>query len=128
MASENYLTPSYVLGNIGYTLIIFSMILIYLIIIRKRIFEDNSQVIILFGSLIFITFISWLTVEIPSSYPIGYLIPVPAISMLIAIVFDSRTAFYATITSCLLLAAARGNDFNLLFHLSLQEYLPPSCS
>jgi hypothetical protein len=33
--------------------------------------------------------------------------------MLIAIVFDSRTAFYATITSALLLAAARGNDFNL---------------
>jgi hypothetical protein len=113
MISENYLTPSYVLGNIGYALIIFSMILIYLVIIRKKIFRDNIQLLVLFGSLVFITFISWLTVEIPSSYPIGYLIPVPAIAMLIAIVFDSRTAFYATITSSLLLAAARGNDFNL---------------
>lgn len=113
LVSENYLTPSYVLGNIGYALIIFSMILIYLVIIRKKIFRDNNQIIVLFGSLIFITFISWLTVEIPSSYPLGYLIPVPAISMLIAILFDSRTAFYATITSSLLLAAARGNDFNL---------------
>lgn len=113
LKSENYLTPNYILGNIGYSLIIFSMIIIYLSIIRKKIFKDNVQMIVLFTSLLLAAICAWLSVEIPSNYPIGYLIPIPAISMLIASVFDSRTAFYATITSCLLLAAARGNDFNL---------------
>jgi hypothetical protein len=112
LRSENYLTPNYVLGNIGQAVIIFSILIIYLSVLRKKIFEDNIQLLIFFSSLLSIVFFSWLSVEIPSSYPLGYLVPIPAITMLVAIVFDSRTAFYATVTSALLLAATRGSDMN----------------
>lgn len=112
LRSENYLTPNYVFGNIGQAIIIFSILIIYLSVLRKKIFEDNVQLLIFFSSLLSIVFFSWLSVEIPSSYPLGYLVPIPAITMLVAIVFDSRTAFYATVTSSLLLAATRGSDMN----------------
>ncbi len=110
LRSDDYLTPSYVLGNIGQSMIIFTILIIYLSVLRKKIFQDNVQLIVFFSSLVSIAFFSWLSVEIPSTYPLGYLVPIPAISMLISIVFDSRTSFYATVISTLLLAAARGND------------------
>lgn len=110
LLAASYLTPTYVLGNVGVSLIILLIPLIYFSILRKRIFRDNVQIIIFYSSLLLAALLSWLSVEIPSEFPLGLLIPLPAISMLIAIVFDSRTAFYATITSSLLLAVTRGSD------------------
>lgn len=110
LLAASYLTPTYVLGNVGVSLIILLIPLIYFSILRKRIFRDNAQIIIFYSSLLLAALLSWLSVEIPSEFPLGLLIPLPAISMLIAIVFDSRTAFYATITSSLLLAVTRGSD------------------
>jgi putative nucleotidyltransferase with HDIG domain len=49
--------------------------------------------------------------EINTSLPLQYLIFVPAISMLAAIIFDSRTAFYVTVTLAFLVAGIRGNDY-----------------
>ncbi|HRS02063.1 MAG TPA: HDIG domain-containing protein, partial [Bacteroidota bacterium] len=110
LVAENYLTSTYVLGNIGVSLIIFLIPLVYFSILRKKIFADNIQILIFYSSLILGALLSWLSVEIPSEFPLGLLVPLPAISMLIAIVFDSRTAFYATIASSLLLAVTRGGD------------------
>jgi putative nucleotidyltransferase with HDIG domain len=110
LMAENYLTLSYIIGNIGVSLIKFLIPLVYFFILRKRIFRDNVQILIFYSSLVFSAFLSWLSVEIPSEFPLGLLVPLPAISMLVAIVFDSRTAFYATIASSLLLAVTRGGD------------------
>ncbi len=110
LVAENYLTSTYVLGNMGVSLIIFLIPLVYFSILRKRIFADNIQIMIFYSALILAALLSWLSVEIPSEFPLGLLVPLPAISMLVAIVFDSRTAFYATITSSLLLAVTRGGD------------------
>jgi putative nucleotidyltransferase with HDIG domain len=110
LVAENYLTSTYVLGNMGVSLIIFLIPLVYFSILRKKIFADNIQIMIFYSALILAALLSWLSVEIPSEFPLGLLVPLPAISMLVAIVFDSRTAFYATITSSLLLAVTRGGD------------------
>ncbi len=98
-------------GNIGHSLLILSILFIYLYKIRKRIYSDNVQVMILCGILVFTALLSWLSIEIPSNFPIEYLVIIPAFSMLSAIVFDSRTAFYVTVTMSLMLAGIRGNDY-----------------
>ncbi|MCX6147925.1 MAG: HDIG domain-containing protein [Candidatus Kapabacteria bacterium] len=70
--------------------------------------------------------LSWLSIEIPSEYPIEYLIFLPAFSMLTAIVYDSRTGFYATVTMSLMIAGIRGNDYTtaivMLFSGTLAAY------
>jgi cyclic-di-AMP phosphodiesterase PgpH len=54
---------------------------------------------------------AWVSNQIHSSLPLELLIFIPALSMLVAIVYDSRTAFYTTVTMALLLAGIRGNDY-----------------
>ena len=100
------------LGSIGHSFVVYSILLFYLYFIRKRIFHDNFQFAILSSLLILTAFGSWLTIQIPSKLPIEYFVFLPALSMLAAIVFDSRTAFYSTITMSLMLAGIRGNDYD----------------
>jgi hypothetical protein len=52
-------------------------------------------------------------VRLPVAEPIQYLICVPVASMLLAIIFDSRVAFYGTVTIAFLVGAMRGNDYSI---------------
>lgn len=113
LRSESYLTPSYVLGNIGQAIILYTLLVVYLSILRKKIFFDNLQLTILLSCLVAAGVFSWLSIEISSSYPLAYLVPIPALVMLISILFDSRTAFYVTVISSFQLALTRGNDMPL---------------
>ncbi|MBM2813412.1 MAG: metal dependent phosphohydrolase [Ignavibacteria bacterium] len=99
------------IGSLGHATIIYSILLLYLMLIRRRIFYDNLQLGIISGMLIFISLQAWLSVHIISSFPFEFLILLPAFSMLAAIVFDSRTAFYITVTMSLMVAGIRGNDY-----------------
>lgn len=99
------------LGAMLNVLFIYSIIFIYLIILRKKIFADNLQFGIIHLCLVLVSFLSWLSITIPSKLPLGNIILLPALSILIAIVFDSRTAFYSTVTMAVLVALIRGNDF-----------------
>ena len=101
-----------ILGNLGQTIVIFSILIVYLILIRKRIYRDNIQLGILCRVLILVSLISWLTMQIRTPLPIEYFIFLPGLSMLVAIVFDSRTAFYVTVTMALFVAGVRGNDYD----------------
>jgi cyclic-di-AMP phosphodiesterase PgpH len=99
------------LGTVGHATLIYSFLILYLIFIRKRIFYDNYQLGILSLILVFVAAQSWLSLQIITKLPIEYIIMLPACSMLVAIVFDSRTAFYTTVTMALMLAGIRGNDY-----------------
>lgn len=124
--SENNTNFLRYLGSMGHVCLIFSFILIYLYNIRKKIFNDNFQFGILCSILVLTSILSWLSIEIPSEYPIEYLIFLPAFSMLTAIVYDSRTGFYATVTMSLMIAGIRGNDYTtaivMLFSGTLAAY------
>ena len=98
-------------GNLVHVSLIFSMLLLFLQRIRPRIFGDNYQFVGLCSCLILIAVLARISVVELSQIPAEYLIIVPACSMLVAILYDSRTAFYATISMTLLLAGARGNDY-----------------
>ena len=100
-----------VLGNLGYVLMLLALGAMYLFYFRPRILQDNLQVGIICSALVLIAVHAWLSVVIHVSLPIEFLIPIPLFSMLIAILFDSRTAFYLTVVACFMVAGIRGNDF-----------------
>ena len=101
------------LGSIGHSLLIFSMMVLYLYFIRPIIFANQQQLIGLLGIILFAPILSWFTVYMNSPYPLEYAVIVPALSMLIAILFDSRTAFYSTVVMSLLIAGVRGSDYSV---------------
>lgn len=105
------------LGNIGHVIILLGLSIIYLYNFRRRIFRDNLQLGIILGVVILIGFLAWLSIAIPTPLPIEYLILVPFLSMLMAILFDSRTAFYLTVVCCLIVAGIRGADYSLALAL-----------
>lgn len=113
-------------GGFAHGIIIYSILLLYLFFIRKRIFTDNFQFAILSALLIVSAFLSWLSITIPSKLPIEFLIIIPSLSMIAAVVFDSRTAFYTTVTMALMVSGVRGNDYTtgliLLFAGAIAAY------
>lgn len=100
-----------ILGNLGHSTSIYLIILLYLFYIRRAMFDDNLQLAGLSGMMIFVGFQAWITMHISIGIPIEFLVVLPALSMLFAILFDSRTGFYATVAMALLLAGIRGNDY-----------------
>ncbi len=102
-------------GNFGHSILVYSILLLFIHRIRRRIWNDNFKFIGISFCLVLIAFFAWLSVSVGSSLPVEFLIIVPACSMLVAILFDSRTAFYATITMTLIMAGVRGNDYETAF-------------
>jgi membrane-associated HD superfamily phosphohydrolase len=123
---ENNYPFLYILSNFGYVFILYSILLLYLFVLRKKIFYDNKQMAIISFILILSALLSWLSMEIKIGYSVEYLVFIPALSMLVAVVYDSRTAFYVTVTMSLMLAGIRGNDYDLaitmLFSGTLAAY------
>ncbi|MFP4369166.1 MAG: HD family phosphohydrolase [Candidatus Kapaibacterium sp.] len=126
LISESAYTFTNVLGNIGHVFIIYGILIIYLFFLRKKIFFDNQQLAIVGGILVLASLLAWLSLAIQSTFPLEYLILVPAFSMLGAIVFDSRTAFYITVSMAFMVAGIRGNDYQtgliMLFTGTLAAY------
>ncbi len=96
--------------HIFLVLLLFS---IYLSLFRKAIFRDNSKLIIIGLLILMVMVFAWCTLMIDVDEPVQYLIFIPAASMLLAIIFDSRVAFFGTVTIALLTAGIRGNDYSI---------------
>ncbi len=94
--------------HISFLLALFS---IYLFLFRKRIFYDNVKLLLITIIFLFLSFVTYLINQINVSAPVQLLIFVPAASMLITIIFDSRVGFYSTIILALITGALRGNDY-----------------
>lgn len=104
----------YLLQNIGEFLhigFLITLISIYFFLFRRKIFYDNTKILVILIILLFICFVTYLINQISVSAPIQLLIVIPAASMLITIIFDSRVGFYSTILICLIAGALRGNDY-----------------
>ncbi|GDX63406.1 hypothetical protein LBMAG35_02440 [Chlorobiota bacterium] len=101
------------IGSIGHAFLILSMMVLYVYFIRPAIYANQQQLFGLFGIILVAPVLAWITVYVNSLYPMEYGVIVPALSMLIAIVFDSRTAFYSTVVMALLIAGVRGSDYSV---------------
>lgn len=87
---------------------------IYLYLFRKKIFYDNTKIVLISVIVIFVAFVTYLINLIAIKAPIQYLIFVPAASMIFTIVFDSRVGFYLTVILSLIVGALRGNDYTFM--------------
>ncbi|MFN8361305.1 MAG: HDIG domain-containing protein [Candidatus Kapaibacterium sp.] len=101
-----------ILGNLGHTAAIYSILLLFLFYIRRAMFNDNLQLAGLSSMMLFVALQAWATLHLNVSFAVEYAVIIPTLSMLFAILFDSRTAFYATVAMALLLAGIRGNDYS----------------
>ena len=115
-----------VVGSIGHSLLVYSILMIYIFYIRKKIFRDDFQLAMISFFVVFSSFLSWLSLQLQTTLPLEYLVVIPALSTLAAIVLDSRTAFYITVTMALMFAGIRGNDYDagtaMLFAGTLSAY------
>lgn len=91
-----------------------TLLTIYLFLFRKKIFYDNTKIVLISIIIIFVSFVTYLINHITVKAPIQYLIFVPAASMIFTIVFDSRVGFYLTVILSLIVGALRGNDYTFM--------------
>ena len=99
------------LGKTFHVLIILSLFVLYLFLSRKKIYNDN-KFLLLISLIILITSLSAYFVQfIDVKAPIDLLVLVPLSSLLLTIIFDSRVAFFGTVTIALLIGGLRGNDY-----------------
>jgi putative nucleotidyltransferase with HDIG domain len=124
ISSEEYLMQF--VGKILHIAFLLALLTIYLFLFRKRIFYDNSKLLIIIINILFISAITYIVNQIYLNVPVQYLIFVPVASMLITIIFDSRVGFYSTVILVLIVGALRGNDYSFasmsLFASALSAY------
>lgn len=101
------------LGKLMHVFSVLWIFAMYLFLFRKKIYHDNAKLLLIGLALLFISYIAYLTVLFPSPIPLRFLIIVPAMSMLLGIIFDSRVAFYSTVVVSFLIAGIRGNDYGI---------------
>ncbi len=99
------------LGSLGHVALMMGLGLLYLYNFRRRIFYDNLQLGIILVAHLLMAVLAFVTQLMHTSLPVEFLILIPFLSMLLAILFDSRTAFYQTVVACFIVAGIRGNDY-----------------
>ena len=100
-------------GKLLHVFAIVWLLAMYIFLFRKKIYRDNTKLLLIFSLLLSITFIAYLSVIVPSAISLRFLILVPVLSMVLGIIFDSRVAFYSTVVAALLVAGARSNDYGI---------------
>jgi putative nucleotidyltransferase with HDIG domain len=102
-----------VIGTIGHVAVIILLMVLYLKFIRRRIYNDNLQVLLLSAVIFFPAALAFFSIQIQVDFPLEYLILLPVTSMLLTVMFDSRTGFYGTVVGALIIAGIRGNDYSV---------------
>ena len=102
------------LGKFLHISFFITILSIYLFLFRKKIFYDNTKIVLISIIIVFVSFVTYLVNLIAIKAPIEYLIFVPAASMIFTIVFDSRVGFYLTVILSLIVGALRGNDYTFM--------------
>lgn len=99
------------LGKFVHVLIVILPLMIYIYLFRRKIYSDNSIILLIATIILFISFLTFLVNQLNVSAPIEFLVLVPVASMLLTIIFDSRIGFYGTVIISLIVAGLRGNDY-----------------
>jgi putative nucleotidyltransferase with HDIG domain len=94
--------------------LILSLLITYLFLFRKGIFYDNQKLLMFVIIILFVSFVTFLINQVVVQVPLQYLIFIPAASMLLTIMFDSRIGFYSTVIITLITGALRGNDYTFM--------------
>lgn len=110
-------TEGIILQNVGkflHTAFLILLLGIYLFLFRQKIYKNNLKLIIFSILFVWIAFITYLVNLINVADAVRLLIFIPAVSMLLTILFDSRVGFYSTVIISLVTGALRGNDYSFV--------------
>lgn len=99
------------LGKFLHILSILILPSIYIFLFRKGIYRDNLKITIFAILILWVALITFLLNQINIPDAARLLIFIPAVSMLMTIIFDSRVGFYSTVITSLICGALRGNDY-----------------
>ena len=101
-------------GKFIHIALLISLLVMYLYLFRKRIFYDNQKLLLIAMIIVFVSFMTFLVNQVEVPAPVQFLIFIPAASMLLTIMFDSRVGFYTTVILTLITGALRGNDYTFM--------------
>ena len=105
-------SSSQLFGKFLHIASLITLLTIYFYNFRKKIFYDNVKLLVFGLMFIFISLVTHLINRVVVPAPLQFLIFVPAASMILTIIFDSRVGFYSTVIISLITAALRGNDYS----------------
>jgi cyclic-di-AMP phosphodiesterase PgpH len=103
----------HLVGIVFHVALVIALFAIYLHLFRKRIFANNRRLALIALLFLLEGAVAYLSRELDVSAPIEYLIVVPAASMLLTIIFDSRVAYYGTVIMAFIVGGIRGNDYSI---------------
>lgn len=109
---QDELVPLQLLGKFFHIASLITMLSIYFYNFRKKIIENNIRLLIFALMFVFISFVTYLVNHANVPVPLQFIIFVPAASMILTIIFDSRVGFYSTVIISLITGALRGNDYS----------------
>jgi hypothetical protein len=102
------------IGKFFHIGLILSLLVTYLFLFRKGIFYNNQKLLMFVIIILFVSFVTFLINQVKVQAPLQYLIFIPAASMILTIIFDSRIGFYSTVIMTLITGALRGNDYTFM--------------
>lgn len=100
-----------VVGAFGHAAIIISTVLLYLLYCRSQSFYRNGQLASLLAMPLLAGIMGWLSLLNNQEIPFEFVIIVPALSMVISVLYDARTSIVVTLAMALAVGGARGNDY-----------------
>ena len=102
-----------VLGQLVLAFCTFLFFFLYLYVLRRPIFDDNRQVLLI--ALLFIGIIGSYAFGVRSSVVSMYAIPVAVVPVMITVMFDSRVAIFGLLTLAFIGGHFMGYDFEFTF-------------
>lgn len=98
-------------GKFLHTLSLLTLLGIYFAFFRKRIYNDNLKLLVFAIIILWTGFVSVVVQNISPNPALQLLVFIPAATMLLTIMFDSRVGFYSTIIISFLCGGLWGNDY-----------------
>ncbi len=107
------------IGKSLHVMILLILYGLYLYLSRKKIYNNNKYILLIALIILLTSIQAYFVQYIDVNAPVDFLVMVPLASMLLTILFDSRVAFFGTVTIALLVGGLRGNDYIItLSHIS----------
>lgn len=99
-------------GKFFHIISLLILISIYIFLFRKKIYNDNSKLLLFSILYIWIGFVTFIIHQFNFNDSLRLLVFIPSVSMLCTIIFDSRVGFYNTVILSLITGALNGNDYS----------------
>lgn len=113
LQSGNQIAWKTTLGHFLMTIATLLIFFLYLFLLRKPIFDDNAMITLI--TLLFLGVIIVYGVALRAALIDMYVVPVAIVAILLTVIFDSRVAFFGSLTMALIGSHLLNYDFSFTF-------------